>query len=535
MQELAAERARRDLRKIRDYLNQGNLDAAAAAAEAACSRFRDLAPVWYWRAMVEQLAGRHLLAIQHVRQAIELDAERPEYFAILARSQLARGDVHDASVAAMRAVALNPTEVPILDAVTQVLQFAGVWEQALLLIERALEQAPTQLPLLLTHAFLLSALERYQAAEVAFEKAIAVQPLNGRAHWGLAQLGGWTAERNHLQRLNLLVEQLPAGGQRRCWIDYARYQEYEELGEDQQAIAALLRGAAGQRALIDYNADSNKRIFDHFKHALAECTRGADRVHAHAGASGTPVPIFVVGMPRSGTTLVEAMLGQRDDVQHAGESREFATCVQRALNIETENFLDEKVALGLAHINWNEVAELYRSRLRQHFGDTGFVTEKLPANYIFAGAIARALPEARIVRVVREPMDNCFSLFRQMYAGVNPFSFDQVEMARHYAAYEDWMRHLGAALPDRLLTLRYEQLVGAPILVGRALFRFCGLDWRDEYADPSCNRRPTALASTVRVVEPLHTRFAGRWLRYAAALEPMQRTLAAAGLGPRLR
>lgn len=533
MQELDGERARRDLRKIREYLSQGNLEAAAAAAEAASHRFRNMADAWYWRAMVEQLAGRHVLAIAHVQSAIAIDPERPEYFAILARSQLVRGDTHQAVASAMRAVALNPTEVPILDALAQVLQFGGVWEQALMLIERGLEQSPAQVSLLLTRAFLLAAMERYDSAEQAFESVLAVQPLNGRAHWGLAQLGGLSLERNHVERLDALAAQLPEEGRRRCLIDYARYLENEELGRNEAAITALLQGAAGQRRLIDYDAESNARIFAQMKDSLADCARGADRVHTAAPVAAAPIPIFIFGMPRSGTTLVEAMLGRHSQVQHAGESREFATCVQRVLGIETEGFLGEGLAKRLPEIDWNAVAQLYRERLSGHFGEGGFVTEKLPANYIFAAAIARALPEARLIRVVREPMDNCFSMFRQMYAGVNPFSFDQVEMAQHYVAYEDWMRHVGAALPDRLLTLRYEQLVGAPVLVGRALYRFCGLDWQDEFADPSVHRRPIALASAVRVVEPLHNRFMGRWRRYEAALEPMQRALAAAGLGPR--
>jgi tetratricopeptide (TPR) repeat protein len=533
MQELDAERARRDLRKIREYLNQGNLEAAAASAEAASLRFRDMAAAWYWRAMVEQLANRHVTAVAHINTAIALDPERPEFFAILARSQLTRGDTHQAVASAMRAVALNPTEVPILDALAQVLQFGGVWEQALMLIERGLEQAPRQLSLLLTRAFLLRALERPDAAEAAFEAALEVQPLNGRAHWGLAQIGGWTRERNHLERLNALAAQLPADGQRRCWIDYARYLEYEELGEDASAIDALLRAAAGQRRLIDYNSASNARIFACMKELLADCARGADRVHVPTAVDAAPIPIFIVGMPRSGTSLVEAMLGRHAEVQHAGESREFATCVQRVLGVETEGFLDETIVKQLHGIDWTAVGKLYRDRLRGHYGERGFVTEKLPANYIFAAAIARALPEARLVRVVREPMDNCFSMFRQMYAGVNPFSFDQLEMAQHYVAYEDWMRQIGTALPDRLLSLRYEQLVGAPVLVGRALYRFCGLEWQDGFADPSLFRRPIALASAARVVEPLHDRCVGRWRRYEAALEPMHRTLAAAGLGPR--
>jgi hypothetical protein len=116
--------------------------------------------------------------------------------------------------------------------------------------------------------------------------------------------------------------------------------------------------------------------------------------------------------------------------------------------------------------------------------------------------------------------------------GVNPFSFDQTELAHHYIGYEEWMRHFGSKLPDRMLSLRYEQMVGAPVLVGRALFRFCGLDWHDDYASLS-QPAAGAVRRMARVSGPLHTLAVGRWRRYAAALEPMFRSLSAAGLGPR--
>ncbi len=531
---IEVERARRDLKRIREYLSEGNLAAAAAAAEAASLRFQTLPASWYWRAMVDQLAGAHLAAILHVQQAIALDPERPEFFALLARSQMARHDIYLAVASAMRAAALSPEKVQVIEAVAQVLQLGGELDQALILIESALQQVPNRPSLLLAQANLLCTLNRRDDAAHAFESVLAVQPESGRAHWGLAQLGGWHAQCHHLERLEALAERLPEHSAKRCWMDYARYLEHEELGHDELAIAALQRGAASQRMLIDFAADRNARIFVRMKQLLLRWAPETDRVHAAAGVDAAPIPIFIVGMPRSGARLVEAMMGQNAEVRHAGDNRDFATCLQRVLGIQSESFLDEAIAARFDEIDFAAVARLYRDRLRERHGEAGMVTESLPANYIYAAAIARALPEARLLHVVREPMDNCFSLYRQMCAGVNPFSFDQEEMAQHYIAYEDWMRQLHAALPDRLLSVRYEHLVAAPVTVGRAMFRFCGLQWRDEYSDRTRHSKPLGLASLLPV-EALHGRFMGRWRRYEHALQPMQRALAAAGLAsPRM-
>jgi tetratricopeptide (TPR) repeat protein len=532
MADYVSKRAHRDLIRIREYLEQGNLSAASAAAEATTTRFPDLAGAWYWRAMVEQLRGLHTLTIECCERAIALDPERVAFFTVMARSQLARSDTHLAVASAMRAVALNPTEVTTLEVLAEVLQYGAAWDQALMLVERALAKAPTHAGLLLSKAHLLRTLDRTDEAAQAFEEAIAVRPSNGAAHLGLAQLGGIDADHNHLQRLDALADRLGDDDLDRCWIDYARYLEYEAIDDDAAAISALLRGAASRRRQFQFDTGSNTAIFMRIRQLLADWEPGTDSVHAPQGAENTPLPIFVFGMPRSGIGIAAAMLGQHPEVQGAGESREFATCVQRVMRLERSSFLDETIAAELDRVDWNAVGDLYRARLRTRFGERGFVTERLPANYIFAAAIARALPEARLVRVVRDPMDNCFSLFRQMYVGVNPFSFDQTELAQHYIGYEEWMRHFGSKLPDRMLSLRYEQMVGAPVLVGRALFRFCGLDWHDDYASLS-QPAAGAVRRMARVSGPLHTLAVGRWRRYAAALEPMFRSLSAAGLGPR--
>jgi len=529
MQDLAEQRARRDLKRIRQYLDEENYAAAVAAAEASILRFPRLPAARYWAAMVHLAQGRQRQAIERLREAIGLDGERPAYYAALARAQLAYGDVHPAIASAMRGVALNPLSVAILDGLAQVLREGGAHEQALLLIDRALEQRPRDPELLLSRSFLLRSLGRDDEALDVLQRVIQVAPAHGRAHWSLSRVEDSDAA-GHLAALLPLASSVDGGSADAPWIDYALYHRLESLGRHDEAVAALQCGAARQRRRIPFDASGNARIFALMKSHLLAWEKATDKVHAAAAGAGDPVPIFILGMPRSGTTLVERLLGNHEAVVQGGESHEFATCVQHVLDAQHHSFLDEPLARRLGELDWPALAALYRTRLRERFGSVPFVTEKLPANYIYAAAIARALPEARLVRVLREPMDNCFSLFRQMYSGVNPFSFDQAELAQHYVAYEEWMRQVAAVLPDRLLTIRYEQLVSAPVLVGRALYRFCGLEWNDDFADPTHVNRPVALPGTVRVDEPLHTRFVGRWRRYEAALQPLQRLLAAAGL-----
>jgi tetratricopeptide (TPR) repeat protein len=530
VEHIAELRARRDLKRTKFYLDANNLTAALAVAESCVARFPRLPEARYWFAMALLAGGRYREAIAQLEDASRLDPARPGYFAALARAQMGCGDHHFAMASAMRAVALNPVKIPLLEALARILQRGGEYEQALLLLDQALLIEPSAPELLLSRAFVLRAQGRLPEAEAVFEKVLAVAPENARAHWGLAQVSSLGPTHNHLARIEARASQLDDSTLDRVWLDYARYLELEALGRDQEAIAALLRGAGQYRRSLALDAESNARIFSRMRGWQQAWERQTDKVHAAAAADEAPTPIFIIGMPRAGGTLIERMLGNHPDVRHGGERHDFAWCVKQELAIQREDFLDEELAGRLGELDWAALARRYRQRLTEQFGPGGFVTEKLPANYIYAGVIARALPEARIVHIVRDPLDNCFSLFRQMYSGVNPFSFDQIELARHYVAYDEWMRHLATGLPDRMLNVRYEQLVAMPALVGRAIYRFCGLQWSDQFADPSRNLRPVAVPGSVRVDEPLHARFVGRWRRYEDALQEMQRVLAGAGL-----
>lgn len=529
MQDSEVSRVQRDLERVRQYIDRGNLAAAATAAEAATSRHTEVAVVWFWRALVAQLLNLHVEAIVHIERALALDSEHPEFYALLARSQSARGNVLRAVASALRAVSLEPKEPAVLEALGQIIVQGGAWPQALELFERASHTMPDQRSLLKARAWMHQAMGQDNAAVELLESVITRYPEHGPAHWALANI---RPDDKRLLRLDKLARTLGEDNRDRDWIDYARYVEREAVGDDEVAIACLLRGAASCRKRIEFNAHRNTQVFAAMAKQLAESANAIDRVHAPWADESTPVPIFLIGMPRAGHSVTAALLSQSPEVHDSGESREFSICVKRVLGIESDVFLDEALCERLTTLDWTALGKLYRERLRRRFGGTGMIIERLPANYIYTAAIARALPEARLIRTVREPMDNCFSLYRQIQEVAHPFSYDQRELAQHYAAYDDWMRQIDAALPDRVLSVRYEQLVSAPAVVGRALARFCDISWHDDHVHLARTIQPQSAPPAVRVHAPIDATRLARWRRYESSLGVLQETLLKAGLGP---
>jgi hypothetical protein len=234
--------------------------------------------------------------------------------------------------------------------------------------------------------------------------------------------------------------------------------------------------------------------------------------------------LFIVGLPRSGTTLTERILGALPGTHSNGETDNFAAALLQSAPPQGGDVFDRCARADLARI-----AEVYEA-LAAPEGHAGTILEKLPMNYLYLGAIARALPDARIVWLRRDPMDGCFAMFRTLFGEAYPFSYDFEDLARYYAAYTRLMAHWTATLGERLLAVDYEALVEEPAAVAPRLARHCGLPWTDAALDITNNRNPSLTASAAQVREPIHARSAGLWRRYERQLRPLAEQLRRAGI-----
>jgi hypothetical protein len=236
------------------------------------------------------------------------------------------------------------------------------------------------------------------------------------------------------------------------------------------------------------------------------------------------LPLFIVGMPRSGTTLVEQIVASHPQVFGAGELRDV-----------------ERIALSLAAHLGNDVgypsclakapAEAVRAMAERHLhrltalaGGSVRIVDKMPTNYLHLGLIATLFPQARIIHCRRGPLDTCVSCYFSYFRGL-PFAWDLEELGRYHRSYDSLMAHWKAVLPLPVLDVSYEELVDNQEAISRRLMEFCGLDWDERCLAFHETPRPVHTASTMQVRQPIYKSSVGRWRRYEAHLQPLVRAL----------
>ena len=243
-----------------------------------------------------------------------------------------------------------------------------------------------------------------------------------------------------------------------------------------------------------------------------------------------PSPIFVLGQPRTGTTLIERIITSHSQVHSAGELQQFGLSIRRLAQIPNPRRFSPELFQAAAALNPRQLGTAYLQSTQRMRGKTPRFVDKLPVNYMNIGLILAALPNARIVHLVRGAMDACFASYKQLFADAYLHSYDQQEMARHHVRYRRLMGHWRREFPGRIINVSYEDTARDVEPHARGLIDALGLPWEDACLEFHTSSQGVATASAVQVREPAHTRSIGRWRRYENELQPMVRILEAAGV-----
>jgi hypothetical protein len=258
----------------------------------------------------------------------------------------------------------------------------------------------------------------------------------------------------------------------------------------------------------------------------------AEAMQALRGGEETLGPIFIVGMPRTGTTLVERILGNHSEVASAGEAVDFPeemTAAARATHARL-GLTDTDLLRASLQMDFGEVGRRYLAAIRDLAGVQRYTIDKLPFNFRYCGLIHKALPKAAIVHVTRDPMDTCYAVFKTLFINAYHFSYQLEEVAEYFIAYRRMMDHWHAVMPGVMLDVRYEELVADPQTQCRRLLAHCGLRWEDQVLDFHRSKKASTTASAMQVRRPIYRSSVQKWRNFARELQPVLRRLAEAGL-----
>ena len=238
-------------------------------------------------------------------------------------------------------------------------------------------------------------------------------------------------------------------------------------------------------------------------------------------------PIFLVGQPRSGTTLVERVITTHSQVHSAGELRHFGNALRRLTNDRSKGRFSPELVEQAAAVDYESLGKAYIQMAKKLRGSTPHFVDKLPSNFLYLPLILKALPNARVIHVRRNPMDACFSGFKQLFTNAYPHSYDQAEMARHHARYYRLMSVWRERFSDRYHEVAYEDIVSNLEPSARALIEFLGIPWEDACLQFHEQKSAVTTASAVQIRQPAHTKSIGRWRRYEQQLQTMRDVLEA--------
>lgn len=361
-------------------------------------------------------------------------------------------------------------------------------------------------------------------AERDLEACVQADPAAGRMALLLSRLRRQTAQRNHLAALEKGRGISAPDSEERAALEFARYKELEDLGRHGDAWNALSSGNVIMHALAPHDAALERAQID----ALIDICTGEFLRPCDARHEG-PQPIFVMGLPRSGTTLLDRILGNHSQVRSAGELGDFGKQVCWSADHACALLPDAALQARLPKLDYAELGARYLAQTQWRSGGRKSYVDKLPAHWLAAGLIRKSLPNARILHLTRDAMDVCFSNFRAMFGLSYPYSYDQIALSSHYVQYRRLMAHWHASMPGQILDVSYRDLVRDPEATARTVFDFCGLDREPVRADATDMPSAVATLSMAQVRQPIHQRAFEEWRPYEKHLAPLIDGLQRAG------
>jgi len=512
-------------------LEEGKLQGALSLCQKLNQSDPNDVAAWQLAAHILQRAGKPDRAVALLQQSLRAAGQQLSLLVSLCEAFVVNKQKSSALSLAkelLQSLALRPIEnAEIYARLAYFLTSLELHHESLPIYQRILVLQPD----VAAHHYNLASCQRFLGllgeAEEALNKALAIDPLDTEAQLLRSSLRKQLANNNHIAELKGLADTPSLAVPSKINLAFALAKELEDVEDYEQSFQVLQAGAGLKRKSINYRIKTDLDIME----KITEVFHG-DLFGGQISGSETKEPIFVIGMPRTGTTLVERVLACHTDVYAAGELHNFSNELMRLAKIPGANSADSRLRLieNTAHVDFAALGRNYVDSTRPMTGNTPHFIDKLPFNYLYAGLIHLAFPNAKIISLTRNPIDTCFAVFKQLFRSGYPFSYCLDELADYYIAYRKLMAHWIKMMPGVIHEVSYENLVTNFEGEARAMVAYCQLPWQDNCLEFHLNSAASSTASAAQVREKLYSTSIGRGSRYETQLQGLKSRLEAGGV-----
>lgn len=502
--------------------------AVESCANAILLRDQDNPEGHFLLGLVENAARRPVRATQAFARALELDSQRYDAAIELANQHcIGRRNAEAAALLGRYAPELRNSP-RYLDMAATVYTHIGLPERALPLYQQANALQPGVDLFQANLAACGVYLGKIEEAKAIYTALLARFPAHQRNHYHLSRLERAT-DTKHIEQMKRILRSMNLPPEKNVFMYYAIGKELEDLEQWDEAFKYYKAAGDAVTRVAKYDLGEELALIDTI---IEVCDANWLRAGAPSVSSGAPAkaPIFIVGLPRTGTTLTERILSGHSQIESVGETTFMQMVLRRESGILDRESMTPSMIQALAEKDITRIADGYMDAVTYKLGTKPMFIDKLPFNFLYLGFIAKAFPDAGIIHLRRNPMDACFAIYKQVFTFAYKFSYTLDGLSQYYVAYERLRNHWRQVLGDRFMEIEYESLVADQESQTRSLLARLGLDF-----EPSClafenNKAASATASSVQVREKIHARSVNRWTHFSEHLRPLRHYLEQAGI-----
>ena len=516
--------------KARKAVRSQDWATVAACVHEILQRDKDSAEGYFLTGLLEKAQQKPLKTIAAFERALELNSDRYDA-AIELASQYSISRRNGEAAALLEKYEEKLSNSPMyLDLAGTIYTEIGMSQKAWNLYKKANALQP-DIDLfqanLATCAVYLGKIE--QAKEI-YQALLKRFPKHRRNHYQLSRLGKAT-DTIHVDQMKQILSRNDETPDKNIFMFYALGKELEDLGQWQESFKYYKKAGDAVTSIANYDVSEDIALMDKVIDVCnadwlgAGIDKSASKIH-----DSDKTPIFIVGLPRTGTTLTERIVSSHSQVASVGETLFLQMVLRSQSGVQSIDLMNPEMLEAIGTKDMGLVAQGYLDMVSYRLGDEPMFIDKLPFNFLYLGFIARAFPNARIVHLGRNPMDACFAMYKQVFTWACKYSYSLQGLGRYYVAYDRLRNHWRELLGDRLIEVEYETLVADQEGQTRALLDKLGLGFEQACLDFDQNTAPSATASSVQVREKIHSQSVNKWTRFEKQLQPLRQYLEDAGI-----